>query len=262
MTILDAIEAEGCARGESLGEAVRHHLLLGVVERVARSAHREAFVLRGGLLTREWVGKRPTKDLDYLGDFAFDRADTEQRIRDALLPLPDGVVFGALHSKEMWVESGFPGVKLTLQLGFERADQEITIDVGFRDPLVPPAVERTIARPSGSFPARVVRPETQVAWKLHGLCEMGSNYRPKDLADLLAITDAVALDRETPGAIEIAFTSRGYARSRSREVFVAPHWPTKTARIRWEPYAKRYGSLADVIETLRVRFAPFTEELT
>ena len=42
------IRAEAELRGETLVQAVRHHLMLGVIERVARSPDGAAFVFRGG----------------------------------------------------------------------------------------------------------------------------------------------------------------------------------------------------------------------
>ena len=50
----------------------RHHVLEGLLRRLADSEHRTRFVLRGGLMTRAWVGGRSTRDLDMVGLFTFD----------------------------------------------------------------------------------------------------------------------------------------------------------------------------------------------
>ena len=52
-----------------------------------------------------------------------------------------------------------------------RPDQAVTVDVGFRDPLVPAAVwlDYPALPPGSPFRVRAVRPETMAAWKLHGL---------------------------------------------------------------------------------------------
>jgi len=238
-------------------EEMRHHLMAGVIERIARSPERDAFVLRGGMLTRAWVAPvpRPTRDLDFVGDFAFDRDATARRFATALeLDLADDVKIdrASLAASPMWVDSGFPGVRVTLALGLGVVDQKLTIDVGFNDPLVPAPVTLAFPGSTGRVEVRAVRPETQLAWKLHALAEMTTSWRPKDLHDLWLITGHVALDaHDLPPAIRAAFESRGFTRAQARGVLDAPHWATKTSRLRWE----RTLPLEHVVAEVRARLA-------
>jgi hypothetical protein len=236
---------------------MRQHVMLGLVRRLARVS--DAFVLRGGLLTALWIApkSRPTRDLDFVGDFAFDVEDTRRRFIPALaLNLDDDVVLGTdLRASPMWLGSGFPGVKLALQIGLGVADQELTIDVGFNDPLVPMTVTRTI---EGDL-VRCVRPETQLAWKLHALAEMTTSWRPKDLADSYAITQGVPLvDDDLVPAVAAAFVSRGFSRASAVDLFAAEHWPTKTSRLRWDKHAP---PLSDAVVAVRTRLAPIFDRL-
>ena len=237
---------------------MRQHLMLGIVRRLSRVS--EAFVLRGGLLTALWIAPRgrPTRDLDFVGDFVFDVDDTARRFAPALaLDLDDEVQIDAtsLRASPMWIESEFPGVRLGVRLGLRAIDQELSIDVGFNDPLVPAAVERMVDGDS----IRVVRPETQLAWKLHALAEMTTSWRPKDLADSKAIIDHVPLvDDDLVPAITAAFRSRGFSRSSAVELFDAAHWPTKTSRLRWD---KHTPALGDAIAAVRTRLAPVFDNL-
>ena len=158
------------------------------------------------LLTRAWIDpRRAEQDLDFVGDFAFDIADTVARFGRVLArTLDDGIVIDPVPvvARGIWLDTQFPGVHLDIAIGIERADQRLGIDIGFGDPLVPPAV----TWPSG---ARVVRPETQLAWKLHGLVEMADQWRPKDLADAWLIATRVPLDAAVlHAAIAAAFESR------------------------------------------------------
>ncbi|MEJ7600076.1 MAG: nucleotidyl transferase AbiEii/AbiGii toxin family protein [Kofleriaceae bacterium] len=259
MTVLAQIRDQATRRGESIAQAVRHHLLTGIIARVARSAECEAFVLRGGMLTRAWVApdRRPTSDLDYVGDFAFSIEDTTRRFVPALaIELADDIVIDrariAVHG--MWLESAFPGVHIEVPLGLRAADQAVGVDIGFRDPLVPAAT--TIELPEIATPVRAVRAETQLAWKLHCLAEMGASWRPKDVADLWLITRRVPLEAAALApSIEAAFTSRGFTVAQAAGVFDAPHWSTKSARTRWEPYRKQCPELASVITELRAWLA-------
>jgi len=236
---------------------MRHHLMAGVIERIARTEAREAFVLRGGMLTRAWVAPaaRPTRDLDFVGDFAFDVGQTARRFAAALAcELDDGVQLdrGSLAAAPMWVDSGFPGVRLELALGLGAADQRLTIDVGFNDPLVPPPVALAFRGSTGPIEIRAVRPETQLAWKLHALAEMTASWRPKDLGDVWLICGHVALDDAALApALVAAFGSRGFARAQATGVLEQPHWATKTSRLRWA----RQPALDHVLGEVRARLA-------
>ena len=156
----------------------------------------------------------------------------------------------------MWLESEFPGVRLLFRLGLRAIDQELSIDVGFNDPLVPATVERDI---SGDR-IRVVRPETQLAWKLHALAEMTTSWRPKDLGDMRTSSSRTCQSSTTTlvPAIAAAFQSRGFSRASATQLFDAAHWPTKTSRLRWD---KQTPPLADAVAAVRTRLAPVFERL-
>ncbi|HSK04143.1 MAG TPA: nucleotidyl transferase AbiEii/AbiGii toxin family protein [Kofleriaceae bacterium] len=257
------IREAAAVRGESLAEAVRHHLILGVIARIARAPEGASFVLRGGMLTRAWIAplRRPARDLDYVGDFPFDVEDTARRLAPALaMERADGVHIDAARAavRGIWLDTAFPGVRVDLAIGLGRADQRLSIDVGFRDPLVPPAAWIDLDDGT-SVPA--VRPETQLAWKLHGLAEMGASWRPKDLADLWAIATRVPLDPAAlPPAIEAAFVSRGFPISAATSALTAPHWETKTARLRWAAQPRDgVPDLAQTLADVRARLSPVLE---
>jgi hypothetical protein len=233
---------------------LRHHLMAGVIERIARSPERDAFVLRGGMLTRAWVGTRPTRDLDFVGDFTFDADTTRQRFARALaIEVSDDIRIGELAATPIWTDTAFPGVRLELALHYSGVDQMISVDVGFNDPLVPAPVMFAFAGTTATVDVRAIRPETQLAWKLHALAEMGTSWRPKDLYDAWLITTKLDLDAAALGpAIVAAFESRDYARASAIGVLAAPHWATKTSRLRWE----RPQPLADIVAEVRARLAP------
>jgi hypothetical protein len=252
-----ALRADAARRGESHAQAVRHHVLEGLMQRVALVD--DGFVLRGGMLTRKWVTPEPraTHDLDYVGDFRFDVAATLARFRPALaVELDDGVVFDPerVIARGIWLDSEFPGVHVDLAAGYAAPTETIGIDIGFNDPLVPPATRWEAAR--------AVRPETQLAWKLHCLAEMGEQYRPKDIADLWLITAHCDLEAAAlPPAITAAFESRGFSLADARTVLDREHWATKTARVRWERTSKLGRPLAEVLAGVRERLRPTLEAL-
>lgn len=239
---------------------MRQHVMLGVVGRLARTPARDGFVLRGGLMTGLWISPvpRPTRDLDFVGDFAFDIEATRAAFAPTLeVVLDDDVMIdpGSLRASGLWLDSEFPGVRLIFRCGLGAVDQDLSIDVGFRDPLVPATVDREVR---GAL-IRAIRPELQIAWKLHALAEMTASWRPKDLADVaLILRNVPIVDADLVAAIVPAFQSRGFSRASAVELFAAAYWPTKTSRVRWEP---RAPSLEETLAEVRARLAPIFQEL-
>lgn len=219
------------------------------------------------MLTRAWIAplRRPARDLDYVGDFPFSVEDTARRLRPALaMALPDGVQLDAARAscRGIWLDTAFPGVRVDLALGLGRADQRLSIDIGFGDPLVPPATTITLdAALDRGITARAVRPETQLAWKLHALVELGASWRPKDLADLWAIATRVPLEAAAlAAAITAAFASRGCPASAAAEILYTDHWSTKTARLKWAAQPRDgVPDLAQTLADVRARLAPVLE---
>jgi hypothetical protein len=262
--VLERLQEESGRRGEPLARVVRHHLLEGVLRRVGRLPDASGLVLGGSMLTRAWVAPWPraARDLDFVGDFPFGVEETARRFTPALAEtLDDGVCIDPRRfaAQGIWMDTEFPGVRLSLWLGLGSADQPLSVDVGFGDPLVPEAVWLDYPALLPQPPARIraCRPETQAAWKLHALAEMGTNWRPKDLADLWLITTRVPLEAGAlPGAIEAAFLSRSYRIEDAVGLFDQPYWSTKTARVRWGAPGGRLPELAQVLADVRRRLAP------
>ena len=242
--------------GETAQQALRHYLMRGVIERIARTS--KDFVLRGGYLTREWIDPRPrpTEDLDFVGDFPFGIDETIERFAPALAcTLDDGVRIdpAKLVARGIWLDTELPGVHIDIAVGMERADQRLGIDIGFREPLVPPDT-------SWANGMRVVRPETQLAWKLRELVETAEQWRAKDLADAWLIATRVELEAAVlPEAIEAAFKSRGISRAQACVMFDDERWTAQPARVRWASH--RGLVLAHVIGELRDRLRPAFDAL-
>jgi hypothetical protein len=254
MALSPALLARLAATGEPLADAVRHYAMAGVIERIARSPSRSALPLRGGMLTRLLVGPslRRTRDLDFVGDFAFDVAATRERIAGALaIELADELAFAAPTATAMWETTRFPGVRAELAIRIGADAVRLQLDIGFGDPLVPPPRSLAFDGSTRAIEIAACAVEAQLAWKLHGLCELGDGWRPKDLDDAYLLATRVALDDGVlPAAIDAAFTSRGYTLAQARGLLDEPRWATKTARVRW---GMRTPVLADVIAALRDR---------
>jgi hypothetical protein len=249
--------------GQPLDDVARHHILEGVLRRLARSPHADDVVLRGSMLTRAWVGpqQRFAQDLDFVGTFPHSVEEAARRFVPVLAAdnIDDEVCVEAasLRAQGIWLNTAFPGVRLFFRAGLSVVDRELAVDVGFNDPLVPPArlLDYPTLLPMGQVAVWAVRQETAVAWKLHGLAEMGaSHWRPKDLHDLDLLTQALTLDpADLIPAIDAAFRSRGYPVSDAVTVFDrANWWELKSARVKWMEYRRAHDHLkiSDNLETV------------
>jgi hypothetical protein len=187
-----------------------------LLRRLERSPVASEWVLRGGLIMRHYSGPvpRPVEDIDFLALHPFDQASTAARIESiARIGIHDDIHFGALRSEVIWAETPFPGVRtfLAVNRAPEGAPAELRIDIGFGDPMDPPPAWIDYPTEGGAVRVLACRPETLLAWKVHGLFERGAGqWRPKDLFDIHLLATHAPLDRALiPRALRLAFDSRG-----------------------------------------------------
>ncbi|EOD33607.1 hypothetical protein EMIHUDRAFT_229565 [Emiliania huxleyi CCMP1516] len=218
-----------------VGHSKKLHALEGMLRRLHRTPHRELLVLRGGLLLRGYCPQTPRQpaDLDFLGEHENDLEATLAMLRDVCtVAVGDGLEFDAqgVVGERTWTETEHPALKASVpyRLRCDAGWETCSVDVGWGDPLVPPAHAVALrAVVGGRVPcARAARLETLFGWKLHGLFEREAAglsaqgipkgyWRPKDLFDLYLMARCGALDAALlPAAVEVAFSSRGYPLSR------------------------------------------------
>lgn len=256
---------------EALG---RRRLLHGALRRWSHSSEAGAFLLRGGLLTQLWAGpqRRQTRDLDLVGLFPFDA--TTNRLAAALATSvePDGVTFAldTLRGEVIWAETDFPGIRYHLEVHVEDVVTSLQIDVGFGDPIVPPAVWLDYPTLTGA-PARVqaARPELLVAWKLDGLFDLGpKRWQAKDLYDLYLLTRHCSLDLDTlTESIQVAFDAHADPLEQVPDIlYDRAWWDRESAQARWQKFRATAGvpvpeDLVDVAATVARSLRPALSRL-
>jgi hypothetical protein len=120
-------------------DSARHRLLEGFVLRLALQPDADAFVLRGGMLLRQWFPAlgRPALDLDLLCALPFDVQDLRHRLRAVLAqPVGDGVTFTPERFRldPIWVNTPAPGLRLFAvgRVDEELADLRVDVTFGLR----------------------------------------------------------------------------------------------------------------------------------
>jgi len=234
-------------------EILTYHLLESVLRRVANSIYVNELVLRGGMLTRLWIApeKRIAEDVDFLGLYDFGIDSTKEKLINILsnknqkTNFTDEVIFDieSLEVTGIWLETEYPGVRINVNAVLEDYQKNIQIDVGFGDPLVPPA--QWIDYPmltTEKIKLQAATPETMFGWKLHGLVEQGiKRWRPKDLYDLLLFTSCIELDETlVKKSIFTAFNSRNTTFEEIYYILSTPEWWDRSKnRGKWKWYIRR-----------------------
>ncbi len=108
--------------------------------RLSLSAHRENYILKGGMLVTQWLDhdNRATRDADFL---SFGEADAEaiKAIFAEIMMIAgnDGLEFdtGALVATAIREEMEYGGIRLRTTAYLERTRIPVTLDIGFGDAL-------------------------------------------------------------------------------------------------------------------------------
>jgi hypothetical protein len=233
-------------------------LVAALLRRLALGPARGELVVRGSLVTAHHVAPRPrtAADLDLLADRLeapsrpFDPSPLAAAV-EALLATPcdDGRVLALEGAEVIWAETDFPGWRATVVDGEAR----LQLDVGVGDPLVDGPVEAELLP---GFPVRVVRAETLLGWKVHGLFEHGpGRWRAKDLHDVDLLLRFAALDADRAArALSVAFSSRGDALGAIDRLLDGDFGHSRGSRRKWRRFAESTPD-TDALEPTLARIA-------
>jgi predicted nucleotidyltransferase component of viral defense system len=185
--------------------------------RLSVSAHRDRFVLKGGMLVTAWVAddNRVTRDVDFLG---YGDSDPDSLVGDfreiMAIGSDDGLVFDidALAATVIREEMEYGGVRLKTAAHLEKTRIPVTIDIGFGDAMTD-ATQRLEYPTLLDLPAPQIRsypPATVIAEKFQAMVALGVlNGRMKDYYDLWAIPRAIDIsDADLDAAIRATFARR------------------------------------------------------
>jgi hypothetical protein len=256
-------------------DATRHRLLEGVLLRLARRPEVGDFVVRGGILLRQWFRPlpRPAEDLDLVATFPFSVEEAVSRLLPVFADaaVADGVTYDAdrVHAEGIWLESGSPGVRVFASGAAGRAEAEFHIDLTFGPPLRPAPVFGAVATACGEAASVwVCRPEAVAGHKVQALWHRGAlGWRPKDLNDLRLLLARVPMGAaDLREAIAAYLADVGGTWGDARSLFGATSWwGMKLCSARWLDFARsRLGrdaprGLAEVVAEVADRLAPILE---
>lgn len=213
------LRAKAREEGRPTDELVVLYLLEAFLRRLAASPHRDAFVLKGGVLLAAFGDRRPTRDVDVqarrLGNDVATVTDTVRGI--AVLPADDGVVFDAdgAVSEVIREDDGYQGVRVRMDARLDRARPRFAVDVSVGDPIEPAPRPVPVPALLGGPPVVVLgyplpmvlaekvvtalhRGTANTRWRDFADVWTLSRHRDCDGSDLQASLAAVAAHRGTP----------------------------------------------------------------
>ena len=245
------------AQGEDFNYLLTRYANERLLYRLARSPHRERFVLKGAALFDVWGdwSHRASRDVDLLGlsDESAERMRLVFRDLAALDVAPDGIEFyaGSVSVEPIRERQDYGGyrVKLLARLGTARLS--LQVDIGFGDAVTPEIVEAEYPTLL-AFPAprlRMYPRETVVAEKFEALVRLGTaNTRLKDFLDLWEMAQSFDFDGESlASAVDATFKRRRTPLPAGTPVGLSPEFAADDQRRRqWSALVSRAGGSGPV----------------
>ncbi len=203
------LRARANADGRPVDEYLTLYALEGFLERLSRSAHRERFVLKGGVLLAAFDERRATRDVDLAGlqlDNDIDNV-TGAIIEIASVEIDDGL---AIETEQASAETiredsaGYTGVRVSFPATLASARVSFHVDVNVGDPIEPAPEATSVPRIlGGTIDVLGYSVEMVIAEKLVTAVQRGTaNTRWRDFVDL----HRIARSRRLPGAQLVAST--------------------------------------------------------
>jgi Nucleotidyl transferase AbiEii toxin, Type IV TA system len=189
--------------GRPTDELIQLYALEGFLDRLARSAHADRFVLKGGVLLAALDARRPTRDIDLAAHGVENSAEhVLLLVREiAAIAIDDGLVFDAEHASAETIrdDDHYSGVRVTFGGELSRATLRLHVDINVGDPIWPePQQVRMPRLLDGTLLVRGYPLEMVFAEKIVTALARGTaNTRWRDFLDLYVLIRRHAVDAQT-----------------------------------------------------------------
>jgi predicted nucleotidyltransferase component of viral defense system len=139
------------------------YALEGFLLRLANSAHRSTFVLKGGVLLAAYELRRPTADVDFAGVQLSNQIESVRRLITEIAStalsaeLDDGLTFDLGNIRAETIREGdeYSGVRVRLITRLATARESFHVDVNVGDPIWPAPTEVFLPRLLEQEPIRL-----------------------------------------------------------------------------------------------------------
>lgn len=245
--------------------------------RLSKSNYKERFILKGGamLYAFDELVPRPTLDIDFMGyNIGREKGIIMNAFKEIIsLSYPeDGIEFlpDSMKAEDITIEKRYPGVRIFMSAKIGTYIQNLNIDIGFGDVIVPYPL--TVDYPSvlpNMEEASVLAYslETVVAEKLHAIIDRGKfNSRMKDYFDLYRIFSVHSFDKTVLcKAIQATFENRGLKVTDKEGFFEESFGKDALISQQWEHYMKKMKvalpSFVEIHKSIVLWISPYWKHL-
>jgi predicted nucleotidyltransferase component of viral defense system len=247
--------------------------------RLANSAERENFILKGASLFLVWQGHsyRTTRDIDFLGSGSPDL----ERMKRIFMSLceqntleTDGLVFNSdsVRASPIQDNQDYSGVRVNLRALLNRARIDLQVDIGFGDAITP-APQRLVFPPllDNAGPEIMAYPiYTAMAEKFLAMARLGiDNSRMKDFYDMVVMFRLFNFDSELLAkAIQNTCKARKFVLTTKEPIALTAAFYENAEKIKlWNGFSQRagltipVGNLGEVVLEMRKRLLPILEKV-
>lgn len=248
----DDLCAQAAALDRPVEDLARLHVMEGLLRRWTRSAHAEALVVRGGLLTCQWLPeqRRVPHDVDFMAPAPVPLDALSGWMREVFaVAVDDGVTFSpaAMQTERIWAEAMTPGARLRIPARIEALGwgMSLQIDVSMGDPIRPAprmVPYRAVLPELGPREVFGVVPTTSLGWKVFGLFERDDDrWRPKDLCGIYQLMRRFEHDEaEVREAVGGMFAWRSEPITTLSRLLEEGFGTSKRSRSRWRQFRREH----------------------
>ena len=175
---------------------MRIYMMERFLERIAVSAYKDSFIIKGGILVTSLVGisMRSTMDIDTsIKGQKLSLENAKNIINEIIeIKLEDGVSFAVKNAETIMDEMEYPGIRFHIDVLFEKMVTPIKIDISTGDVITPSAIEYhyTLILEDRKIDLWSYNLETILAEKLQTiLVRERANTRMRDFYDIYVLLE-------------------------------------------------------------------------
>jgi predicted nucleotidyltransferase component of viral defense system len=234
---------------------LRNFMLERFLERIAVSAYRHSFILKGGMLIAAMVGidSRSTMDMDATikGQALSSTAIAAIMAEILAAPVDDGMAFTLRSIEEIREEAEYPGFRVSIGAVLDRTEQTLKIDITTGDAITPKemAYRFKLMFENRSISILAYNLETILAEKFETAIARGvTNTRMRDFYDMYILTTTQPFQPETfRAALQKTAGRRGTVdQMRAMADTIETIASSPVVQGHWRRYQMKYSYAADV----------------
>jgi predicted nucleotidyltransferase component of viral defense system len=238
------------ASGVDFQSIITRYIHERILYRISKSEYRDKFILKGGNLLYAHFGllSRPTTDIDFSGQEISNQPENLVQAFTTILTIhsDDALIFEGENISIQIINEDheYQGCRLIFYAKLDTIKQQIKIDVGFGDVIVPepdqihyPVLLSFLDEPI----LNAYTIETVIAEKLHAILFLGElSSRMKDFYDIYTLVSSRRIDStRLKNAIEKTFENRNFKPPKSSIVFESSFVENVKRLKMWETYLRK-----------------------